>query len=144
MINFIEKETYYGEYGMAGNANFTPIYFKVGDREHFLRNKINNNEEISLQELKKDLERNDCKFVRFYGAEKSPISFLEYVKKNKYTLQIHGELFLKSKTFTDFHGNLKEISSAFMFRIYDEQFLDELKRICKGTKKYYHYKSRKQ
>ncbi len=138
-------------HGMTSRADFTPILFSDGVKDYFICNLVNpvfngwgilkqNRQEMA--ERIKQLRKNNFKFLCFYGGYYSdPVIFLNAIKEKGLTIEIHGELFLKCKTFTDFHGNLVERSCAFMYRIYDNELLKDVQKLAKSAKQHYHYKT---
>lgn len=133
-------------YGFNSRGNYTPYYMKKGNTEQFICNlvertmfapKQDKGQRTEVAERLLNLRKNKFKFIAFYcGAADNPKDFLKFVKENNYTLQIHGEIFRNCDDlgFTDFHGNLIQVSCSFMFRIYDKKLLKELQEIVKTIK----------
>ncbi|HBY20386.1 MAG TPA: hypothetical protein DEG71_05155 [Clostridiales bacterium] len=152
MTNIMFKEgiAYESSYGCAGRAEFTPIIMVKENQEFFIQNKVKeitrdgyskHHEERNLNEIeriKKQLLNNDGKFLKFHAREENPFKFIQWVKDNNYTFEIHGELFYEcnNDSFVDFHGNVKEYSAAFHYRIYDVEMIQELKNKVSECKSY--------
>lgn len=144
-INFIEGETYCANYGLSNQASYTPVFMEADGKRFFVRNiakphkydtwgKLDHQRSIDdAKKAKRQLLENNGKYCCFYGLKNNPFDFIKWVKENKYTLEIHGRLFVDSENgFTDFHGNVVEYSAAFTYRIYDENMIHELKSIVKA------------
>lgn len=154
-MQLIKKPTYIAPHGLASHGEYTPYYFLMDGKEHFIRNLIKsggytsynsyNQRRKELAEVIKELRKNNFKFYvnHCVGGFKNPVEFIQWVKQNGNTFQIHGELLLKCDTFTDFHGNLSERSCAFSFRIYDKELLNQIKEELKKAKKILLYKRTK-
>lgn len=161
-IKFINGKSCEATYGMAGKGLFAPLYMIKGASKYFVRNhveEINGNSDpeqldISrsrekIEEIKAQLLENDGKYLTIYGRYKNVFEFLDWIKAEGYTIEIHGELFLTPeeadgiKQFTDFSGNIVQYSSAFKYRIYDSDLLTKIQANVKDIPQYYHYKSNK-
>lgn len=145
MYSIIKKPSCYSEYGFQKKAYFTPYLFVRDGKEFFIRNlveftkgdkKTKNRNELSNYLL--DLRKNKFKFITSYcySRHEDPISFLKWVIETKKTFQITGELFYCFDGYADFHGNLKEVSCAFNFRIYDKELLRKTELLAKKCRGY--------
>lgn len=148
----IKKETIHNKpFGMNSRGNYTPYWIQVNGKERFIANLIErtcfapkkdkqNRKEFAEKLI--NLRANKYKFLKFYcGMADNPKDFLNKVIKNGYTLERHGEFFSEHKDmgFTDFHGNLTQISCAFSFRIFDTKLLKEVQKLFESTKTNIHY-----
>ena len=104
MKAIVKGESYESSYGLNSRGYFTPYYFTQNDRQLFISNLVTSindpyeKDEYKRSEMAKrlrNLRTNNYKFIRFYGREKTPIDFINFVLSNNYTFEIHGELFLK-------------------------------------------------
>ncbi|MDF2881257.1 MAG: hypothetical protein K0R54_1814 [Clostridiaceae bacterium] len=140
-IQFIEKEKYIAPYGISSEGEYTPVFMIKDKKEFFIGNIVkqignyNGYDEKNYQrrieeieKIKKTLLENNGAYFKQHGKYENPFDLLKWIIKNNYTfIKPNSELFRECKGFIDFHGNLKEYSSSFMYRIYDEIFLDKLK-----------------
>lgn len=152
-ITFMEGQKYVAPYGMTKQGEYTPIYMIKDGVQHFISNLVkvtmykdaydNYHYENSIQTIEKHKQQlldNGGQYITFYAEYNNPLDFIQWVKENDYTFEIHGELFYKCDGFTDFHGNLKEYSAAFHYRIYDQTMLQKLRDEVSKCKSYYHFK----
>lgn len=143
-IKFIEKEKYVADYGISSTGEYTPIYMIKNDKEYFVGNIVRKldyydgfdkydyeNRIKQIEKIKETLLNNNGDYFKQYCRCDNPFDFINWIKENKYTFEIHGELFRKGKTFTDFHGNLKQYSSAFNYRIYNDDIVNQLENLVK-------------
>lgn len=74
----------------------------------------------------------------FYGIEKDPVRFLDWLRQEGYTLEIHGKLFsfLPKHDYVDFHGNVCEYSAAFRYRIYSRELFQSIIDRLRTVKRY--------
>lgn len=149
-IEFIKGDTRVSDYGLSSTAELTPLYAIINGKKCFVRNFVNNvnprqygwaeyerkKSEMEVERAKESLIAHDGKYITFRSLYDNPLDFLNWIKKEGYTLEMHGEFFFESsnKDFTDFHGNAKEYSCAFMYRIYDEELLNQLKEVVSTMK----------
>lgn len=142
-IEFVNGTPYVSDLGFTGKAEYTPVYAIINGKKHFVRNVRRPLEgdsvawreydtQKSLQEAemaKKSLRDHKGKFITFYSQKDDPFEFLDWIRINEYTLTTAGNLFLNSQNgdYTDFHGNCKEFSCAFYYRIYEKKLIDDLK-----------------
>jgi len=127
-------------YGFNSKGYYTPYYLRTGNKEAFIVNLVERTvfapkqdkaQRTEVAERLLNLRKNKFKFLAFYcAAADNPKDFVKFVKENNYTIEIHGEIFndCKDLGFTDFRGNLTQLSCAFHFRIYDQKLLKELKK----------------
>ncbi|MBA1335859.1 MAG: hypothetical protein HPY66_1677 [Firmicutes bacterium] len=142
-VLFIHGDPVIRSYGLSSTGEYTPVIMVKDGKRFFIRNivlplkgdaysKLNHQKSIDdAERAKAQLIETDGKFCCFYSRENDPFKFLDWVKENNYTIEIHGELFEPGQDFTDFHGNLCEYSAAFMYRIYDPEMLNSIKEIVK-------------
>lgn len=140
-ITFVEEEQekwYSNNYAFGGRYMY-PNYMLKNGKRFFIFNRGSNarSYEIDEQEARKaQLIANDGKYFKFHGSFPSPIEMLKWIIDKKYRFcsltadNCHYEDGTSSDYF-DFHGNLKEISAAFFYRIYDEQLIAEIKTLIK-------------
>ena len=111
----------------GGNISLTPVYFEQAGKRYFIVNTGPGDRESNLDYYVQQLSKNDGKYFCFYCYKPDIREFLDIVKSKGYhfvddtKFDMHGD-------FVDFHGNMKEYSCAFMYRIYDMKMYEELKR----------------
>lgn len=86
---------------------------------------------LSVNFATEQLTNNNGAWFKLHGKELCPITLLKWVKSKRYNFDMadSNSLFKPSKNgdFVDFEGNLKEISSAFKYRIYDHKMIEKIK-----------------
>ena len=123
-----------------GTEKYEPVYFEYNGKKHFVINKnvtSKYKEERSQERIdafQKQLEASDGRFLCFYGNPDIR-EFLKTVKTKGYTfehftkLAVHGSPY---GLFYEFHGNLRECSYAFHYRIYDRRMFARLRKTLAG------------
>ena len=87
----------------------------------------------------RNLRGNDYEYCAFYSQKKDLFEFFDWLRQNKYTLEVQGDLFdfAPDRSYVDFHGNVREYSAVFHYRIYSrELFSHIINQLC--TVKRYH------
>lgn len=117
----------------------TPHYMIKDGKRYFMFNSASDDNRFdkeNQESRKAQLIANDGKYFKFNGVFPSPLEMLKWIIDKKYQFcsltekAIHYEDGT-SEDYFDFHGNLKEISAAFFYRIYDEQLIAEIKTLIK-------------
>lgn len=133
IVYFEEGEGYYDRTPFIGNCWRFPVYMVKGGKRHFVINRCSNENSIERDkrnEIKNHLIKTKGKYAKFYGLCDSPYSFLDFICKRKATFEKPiWSTFDKNETSTDFRGNLKEVSAAFHYRIYDNEMIEQIKTI---------------
>ena len=135
MIKIIEKEPYksYDRWNER-NCLMYPVIMIKNNIEHFIFNRREPQESYEDQKDKRIIEQlkeNDGMYATFYSPYQNPMEFLKNIIENRYTFYKDFTEFIENTQgkFVDFHGNLNEISSAFMYRIFDKELEKDLKKI---------------
>ena len=107
----------------GGKIKLTPVYFEDNGKRHFIVN--TGGRDTDVKQYAEQLAQNDGKYFCFYSYN-NIFDLLDMVERTKSTFidskfDIHGD-------WVDFHGNLKERSCAFMYRIYDMTLFEELRK----------------
>lgn len=140
-ITFVEEEQekWYSNNYVFGGRYMYPNYMVKNGKKYFIFNRGSDSRgyDIGEQEShKSQLIANDGKYFKFNGIFASPIEMLKWIIDKKYRFCsltaniVHYENGTSNDHF-DFHGNLKEVSAAFFYRIYDEQLIEEIKTLIK-------------
>jgi hypothetical protein len=142
MIEFIEKERCYDDSWFTGQCWMYPVFMLKDGKEYFVQNRREPDDSWKQKELegrKAELIANDGAYFRFNGFYPDPLKMLAEMEEQGHTFTEPDSLFVdcqNSKSygegFVDFHGNRKEVSAAFHYRIYD---LDLLKAVEKSARK---------
>lgn len=140
MIEFIEKEPFesYDNWNDCESLLYPNVMIKDG-KEYFVKNRREPHEtryHTDIPELMEQLKENNGIYATFYSNNKEIWDFLDYIIEHHYSFDKIFEEFAEHKegNFTDFHGNLTEISSAFMYRLYDINLINEIKKIVELIK----------
>lgn len=117
-------------------ARYVPYYFGNEQKKQFIMNLCSNagnayDDKWKRSELARRLaclRRNHYQYTTFHSHEEDIFEFFEWIRKNDFTLQIHGKLFSfdEQREFIDFHGNVWEYSAAFSYRIYTREMLQHV------------------
>lgn len=138
MIEFIEKERYYDHSIFTGQCWMYPTFMVKDGKEYFMWNRREPDDSWKPEERehqKAELLANEGKFFRFYGFYADPFEMLTEMESRGHTFTDPDDLFVDCTDrsdgygcgFVDFHGNRKEVSAAFRYRIYDMEMLGRLK-----------------
>lgn len=113
------------------NVAYIPYSFVLDERERPLKSLAtrtgskyddcrNRNE---MAALLRNLRGNHYEYCAFYSVKKDIFEFFDWLRQNKYTLEIQGDLFdfAPDRSNVDFHGNVCEYSAAFLYRIYSRE-----------------------
>jgi len=150
-ITFFEKEVFESmplPTHETGSMLIPVFMMKDGD-EFFVINRNRDKEShYDTEHIKMRLIENKGAYFKLYGVFDDPYSLVQWVKEKKYSFECsgkNGRVFndVKSlfkdcgnneryvKGFIDFGGNIREVSCAFQYRIYDIAMVDALKEQIK-------------
>ncbi len=75
-----------------------------------------------------NMRKNHYDYLTFHAYKTDIFEFFEWLRKNHYTLEIHGTLFdfAPDRSYVDFHGNVWEYSAAFHYRIYSRELFENI------------------
>ncbi len=117
-------------------AKYIPYYLEVGGKQMFIRNLCSNTgREFDDARYRKELagyllnaRKNLYEYLTFYAYKTDIFEFFEWLRKNQYTLEIHGTLFYfaPDRSYVDFNGNVWEYSAAFHYRIYSRELFENI------------------
>ena len=112
----VESDRWYN-----GDITVTPYYFLRDGKRMFIGNLISDTGRAAedsrhrreMAERLLDLRRNHYEYCTFYSHVKDLFGFFEWIRKNRYTLEIQGTLlyFDPARQYVDFMGNVCEYSS---------------------------------
>ena len=133
MIKFVEKQDE-GRWGYGGERYYVPVYMVKDGQELFVRNRVvasrglfaqcdisESQRKIDL--IKKQLLENCGKFFKNNGEFDNPLDMLDKIAEKGWNFCKADDLYRdmrKENGCVDFHGNVKEYSYAFSYRIYDK------------------------
>ena len=146
-ITFFEKEAFEStplptqERGRV----LIPVFMMKGGNEYFVINRNRDTKEhYDTEHIKLKLTETKGTYFKFYGVFDDPYSLIQWVKDKGYSFESSGKngrvfsdaesLFSDcrdneryGKGFIDFGGNIREVSCAFQYRIYDIAIVEALK-----------------
>lgn len=144
MIEFVEKEPFSYNDPFIGET-LAPVYMRKDGREYFVRNRVVHGKDPDLgwrqyDEKKSDADveyakafliQNGGRYVKFYGFYDDPLEMLKEMTERGHTFTTPDNLFVdcrekEGRWFLDFHGNRREASAAFQYRIYDPALAEEV------------------
>lgn len=140
MIEFIEKEPWYNDDLFTGVCYMYPNYMLKDGKELFMFNRRDPDDEWVLEkneERKKQLLSNNGAYCRFNGFHESPMEMIKAIAKRKAHFVEPENLFrgsMKKSGYEDFHGNLREVSAAFHYRIYDFDINEKVRNAVRFLK----------
>ena len=133
---------------------YIPYSFILDGKKRFFRNlatrtgvefydRSNRNE---LAALLRNLRGNRYEYCAFYSQKKDIFEFFDWLRKNKYTLEIQGELFdfADDRSHVDFHGNVCEYSAVFHYRVYSRELFGHIINQLRTVKRYHAWRREKQ
>lgn len=133
-IQIIEKEPYYHDSPFTGNCWMYPTYMVKDGKEYFMFNRRDPDDSWKLEEnerRKQQLLSTGGAFMRFHGFYAHPIEMLAEVAKRKHHFTDPEKMYycdIEDHGFLDFHGNRREVSAAFHYRIYDVELATKVKK----------------
>lgn len=144
MIKFIEKERYYDGSPFVGGCFYYPTYMIKNKKEYFVFNRREPDEKYNLEEneaRKQQLIQTNGKYFKFNSFYENPIEMLNEIIERKHNFTDPENMYycgIEKSGFLDFHGNRKEVSAAFHYRIYDEKLASQIIKIveCINNKKW--------
>jgi hypothetical protein len=122
-----------------------PVFMVKDGKEYFMLNRTTEKScHYDAERLKQDLMNNGGSFIRFHGKYDNPFDLVDMVIEKKFAFESCGKngrvfndvstLFKDNRNapcygagFIDFGGNLREVSCAFQYRIYDIDMAERLK-----------------
>lgn len=133
MIEFIEKEKYHDDDPFVG-CDMYPTYMVKDGKEYFMFNRRDPDDKWKLEEneqRKKRLIETNGKYFSFHGFYSDPLEMLIDVANRKHHFSQPDILYYGSldKEYLDFLGNLKEVSAAFHYRIYDRRLGEKIQKV---------------
>lgn len=137
MIEFIEKERYFDDSPFTGQCYMYPTYMVKDGKEHFVFNRREPDAKYNLKEnetRKAFLTANDGKYFKFNGFYDDPFEMLKEVARRKHHFTEPGSMYyggIERSGYLDFHGNRKEVSAAFHYRIYDAELARKIQAVAK-------------
>jgi hypothetical protein len=150
-ITFFEKEAFESmplPTHERGNMLIPVFMMKDGDEFFVINRNRDKKEHYDTGHIKKKLIETNGAYFKLYGVFDDPYNLVQWVKEKKYSFECSGKkgrvfndvksLFRDcganeryGKGFVDFGGNIREVSCAFQYRIYDIAMVDTLKKQIK-------------
>lgn len=128
-------------------VTYVPYGFEHGGKRHFLTNlATRTGTEMSDRAARHEaaarlasLRRHHYQYCTFHSAKEDIFEFFEWIRKNGYTLEIQGGLFdyAPDRSYADFHGNVREYSAVFRYRIYSRELFTHVINQLRTVKRYH-------
>lgn len=135
-IEIFEKERHYDDSLYTGGCYMYPTYMRKDGKEYFMFNRREPDDSWELQaneERKAFLVANGGKYFKFNGFYDDPFEMLKNMAERKHTFTEPEEqnyrCSFEKNGFIDFHGNRREVSAVFFYRIYDREMAKKIKEI---------------
>ena len=135
-------------------VTYIPYYFEYGGKIYFLKNLAtrtgsefgDRRERNEMAALLRNLRGNRYEYCTFYSQKKDIFEFFDWLRKNKYTLEIQGDLFdfADDRSHVDFHGNVCEYSAVFHYRIYSRKLFGHIINQLSTVKRYHAWHKRRE
>ncbi len=145
---YVESSRWYN-----GHITVTPYYFLRDGKRMFISNLVSDTGKAAddgrhrreMAERLLDLRRNHYEYCTFYSHVKDLFGFFDWIRKNRYTLEIQGTLLYvdPERQYVDFMGNVCEYSAAFHYRLYSRSILESLIGQLRTVKRNYSWKPTK-
>lgn len=135
MIEIIEKEPYYDNSMFTGQCQMYPTYMLKDGKEFFMFNRREPDDKWRLaenEERKRQLIENDGAFFMFHGYYENPMDMLKEIAKRQHSFTEPDNVFyttIENEGVLDFHGNRREVSAAFFYRIYDTAMVEKVQAV---------------
>ncbi len=136
------------------NVAYIPYSFILDGKKRFFRSlatrtgsefddRRNRNE---MAALLRNLRGNHYEYCTLYSQKKDIFEFFDWLRQNKYTLEIQGALFsfAPNRFFVDFHGNVCEYSAAFHYRVYSRELFMHIINQLRTVKRNHAWRREKQ
>ncbi len=136
------------------NVAYIPYSFILDGKKRFFRSlatrtksefddRRNRNE---MAALLRNLRGNHYEYCTLYSRKKDIFEFFDWLRQNKYTLEIQGALFsfAPNRSFVDFHGNVWEYSAVFHYRVYSREFFMHIINQLRTVKRCHAWRREKQ
>lgn len=134
MIEIFEKERYYDDSPFTGQCYMYPTFMRKDGKEVFMFNRREPDDSWKLrenEERKAFLIAHDGKYFKFNGFYDDPFEMLKEMAERRHTFTESEEknywCSFEENGFIDFHGNRREVSAAFHYRIYDPEMAQKIK-----------------
>lgn len=146
MIEFTEKEHWTGDTPFTFRRTYAPIYMVKNGQEFFVVNRVVHDGEPGygkyhekkscdeVEGIKAALLSNDGKYFKYNGFYDDPMEMLGEIEEQQHTFVEPENIFWVCHSdgseagFIDFHGNRREVSAAFYYRIYDDVLASQIKK----------------
>lgn len=135
-MDIIEKSPWYDNSLFTGDCWMYPTYMVKDGKEFFMFNRRDPDDAWALRELeacKTHLRMTGGRYFKFHGLKDDPIDWLKLIAYRKHHFTDPDNLYycsIEEKGFLDFHGNLKEVSAAFFYRIYDKALAEQVQKLA--------------
>ena len=89
---------------------------------------------------------NHYEYCTFHSVKKDILEFFDWLRQNKYTLEIQGGLFdfADDRSHVDFHGNVCEYSAVFLYRIYSRELFSHIIDQLRTVKRHHAWRKRRE
>lgn len=133
MIEIIEKERYYDDSPFTGQCFMYPTYMVKDGKEYFMFNRREPDDSWKREEMeqrKRQLIETGGAYFKFNGFYSNPAEMILEIASRRHHFTEPDDLYYGQleKGVLDFHGNLKEVSAAFFYRIYDGELARKVQR----------------
>jgi len=141
MIMFTEREPFKTREAFTSSQTLIPVFMENDGVEYFVANLPiaggNYSPEYHREEMegyKAQLIKNEGRYFKFHGFYDSPEEMIEEISEKGHTFTEPDNLFMNCTSscygagFVDFHGNRRELSASFYYRIYDSSMVESLKK----------------
>lgn len=135
-------------------VTYIPYHFEHEGKRYFLKSLAtrtgsefdDRRERNEMAALLRNLRGNRYEYCAFYSQKKDIFEFFDWLRQNKYTLEVQGELFdlAPDRSYVDFHGNVREYSAVFHYRVYSRELFGHIINQLRTVKRFHAWCREKQ
>ena len=136
------------------NVAYVPYSFVMDGKKLLLRNLATRTGSAvddrrnrgEMAALLRNLRANHYEYCTFHSVKKDILEFFDWLRQNKYTLEIQGGLFdfADDRSHVDFHGNVCEYSAVFLYRIYSRELFSHIIDQLRTVKRHHAWRKRRE
>lgn len=134
-IQIIEKKPWFDQSPFTGSCWMYPTYMVKDGKEYFMFNRREPDDSWKLEadeRRKQQLIASGGAYMTFNSFYPHPLEMLAEVAERKHHFTEPDKMYwssIEAQGFVDFHGNRREVSAAFQYRIYDPELAAKIEAV---------------